>query len=1159
MLHIYYGRESIDRDRFLFSSVKESLVRLRSGSSAVERIYVVVPDQFTLQAERNALEYLNEPGLLEVDILSQSRLGYRILSETAGAVRTHIDKYGRHMLIARILKERQKHLLTYGGAVQSVSFVEMVNDLITEMKQHNVAPEDIPNILESIEPESLLYRKLSDIYQVFEEYQERIAGKYIDTEDYTRLVTEQIPHSAMVRAGEFWFYGFDSFTPRMLALFGRLMACAADVNLVMIGDAGVCGPEEEPADGDLFRLAKSVMDQLRRMAIEQGTIWEQQAISDEFRRTQRPFPLEHLERQLYAWPHKTYEAAKKENSSEAAGGKGKGSEAADDGGKAIRFCRASSFYTEAETAAAGITALLRDYGYRCEDIAVICNDLESRGSVIVRVFQKYGIPVFLDKKRTVLHHPAVEYIMALLDALAGRLRYEEAFRLIKTGLTCLSRDEGEELENYVLAYRSAERDLSRPFRYGKSRYGEEGLARLEDMRRRVAEPIDLLRAALKKERTGLGKTRALYQHLAEVVNLPERLAELCDRLEQEGEKELLLETAQIWKVIAGLFDQIVELSGQEELSSADYAAMLNAGFAAVEIGLLPPSFDQIIVGTMQRTRTGRVKALLVLGANDGLLPGPGASEDLLSEGEKDLLLAKDIQLCKNDSWRVQEEKIAIYKNLSKPSERLWISYTAADGEGGAVRPSLIYEKLRSIFPGMAEEADIVNEGNPLGLIQGRKSTLEHLTRAMRGLSEGEDGQKTERRLPAAWIEVLNWYLKEAPDRLHPMREGLLFDNRVQKLDRQLIERIYKKEGYDQLVLSPSRLERFGHCPFQHFLQYGLRPEERRVFEVSGREAGDVYHQCLMELSRWLSVPGTAITDASSPWMTIAQEECREKVSQLMDQIADAYSEAVLRSGGREGYRLDRMKRICFQAAWALIQHVRQGKISRMYLEAGFGRGRQNAFPPIDILPGVRVEGKIDRVDILPGSDGSSYVKIIDYKSGREKFQKEEAVSGWRLQLMLYLEGAVGGSGAHAKPAGVFYFRIDEPSANVTECGIDELSDKIDNELIKSFQMNGLMVEEPEVISEVAGDFVDESQVVALRRKRDGALSKSSESLLLSAEEFGKFRQEVGQTIRKLCTELAEGEISPHPQKVKDMSACTYCGYQSVCYFDTAFSGCRYRK
>lgn len=1152
MLHIYYGREHIDKDRFLFSSVKESLIKIRQGISAAERILVIVPDQFTLQAEQNALEYLEEPGLLEVDILSQSRLGYRVLSETAGATRPHIDKYGRHMLIARILREKQSELMAFGGTVRSVDFVEMVNDLITEMKQHNVEPQDIPNILESMDPASLLYRKLADVWRVFETYQERIETSWVDTEDYTRLVTEQIPRSNLIRTSEIWIYGFDAFTPKMMAMLGQLMACALDVNLVMTGDPGVCGPEEEPKDGDLFVLAKMVMDQLRMIAMEQGTVWEQKAIGEEFRKPKKHPQLAHLEKQLYAWPHQSYRSGENWEAAEAAGCRP----------ETVAFCRCANPYNEAESAASEILSLVRDRGYRYEDIAVICNDMDGRGSVISRVFRTYGIPVFLDKKRTVLHDPAVEYIMALLETLSGRMRYEEVFPMVKTGLSELTRDQGEELENYLLSYRSAASNLKRAFRYGENRYGEEGLARLENLRKKLVDPLVTLAESLKKEKTGLGKTRILYTYLTETARLPEKLKKLCDVLEASGERELLSETAQIWKIITGLLDQIVELAGDEDLSLADYATMLNAGFSAVEIGMLPPAYDQIIVGTMQRTRTGKVKALLVLGANDGLLPSSGTKEGLLSENEKALLMARDVKLCKDDGWRLLEEKIAIYKNLSKPSERLWLSYTVADNEGGAAKPSMVYEKLRSIFPDIQEVPDIQNRQNLLEQIQGVDSTMGHLTGAVRSWM-ADDGE-----IDPVWKGTLNWFLNKEPERMKNLREGVAFDNRMDRLDRDLVDRIYKKEDYEDFVVSPSRLERFGRCPFNHFVQYGLRPEERRLFELAGRETGDVYHECLMRLSRWLTKPEGKVTDPESGWMTVSRDQCQAQVSRYMEEIADQYGDQVLRSGGRETYRLDRMKRICGDAAWILIQHVRQGRIRDMYLEVGFGRARTNLFPPIEIplkrttsaeVPRtLRIEGKIDRVDVLPGDDGRSYVKIIDYKSGNEVFRPEEARGGYRLQLMLYLQGAMNGVES-AEPAGVFYFHVGEPSVGTDGLLGEELADKVSEAVEKTFKMNGLMVDEPEVIRSVAGEFEKNSIVVPLSRKKDGTLSKTSESSVLSAEEFRNFREEVAETIQKLCQDLADGELNAAPRKTKTVDACQYCEFRSICWFDTAFEGCRAQK
>ena len=484
---------------------------------------------------------------------------------------------------------------------------------------------------------------------------------------------------------------------------------------------------------------------------------------------------------------------------------------------------------------------------------------------------------------------------------------------------------------------------------------------------------------------------------------------------------------------------------------------------------------------------------------------------------------------------------------------------------------MVYEKLRSIFPQVEEVPDILNGPKVLDQVQSTHSAMEHLTGAVRTwMGEGDD-------MDPVWKETLNWFLKQSPDGLAPLQEGVAFDNRVDQLERDLVDRIYKKEEYEMMVLSPSRLERFGRCPFNHFLQYGLRPQERRVFELAGRETGDVYHECLMRLSRELTTRGLEVTDPKSGWMTVSREQCQEQVSALMEEIADQYGEQVLRSGGREEYRLDRMKKICGDAAWILIQHVRQGQISDMYLEASFGRSRMSHFPPIEI-PVKRkddsgalvdetmlIEGKIDRVDVLPGNDGTKYVKIIDYKSGNEVFRPEEARGGYRLQLMLYLQGALegvqgkDGDGQKAEPAGVFYFMIGEPSVNTEGISAQDLADKVTETVEKSFKMNGLMVDDPAVIRSVAGDFDKSSLVVPLSRKKDGTLSKTSEASILTASDFTEFREEVGEVIQDLCQQICDGEISPSPRKTKHVDACQYCDFKSVCYFDTAFSGCRPKK
>lgn len=1188
MLKLYYGRECLDKDRFLFDRVGKTMEEMAQGRP-LKKILLVVPDQFTLQAEQNAFAYLDIAGMIDLEILSQSRLGFRVLGETGGGTRLHIDQYGRHMILTKIVNEIGDELSIYRGMKKSASFIELANDFITEMKQNNIDAKGLEEVQAAVETDSLLYRKLSDVKKIYEKYEEELEGKYIDTEDYMALFTAKIPQSSLVKDSQIWIYGFDSFTKKSLQMIGALMGCAMEVNVVMTGDLGLAdratvdrGRADYGRDSELFELTGRILYRLSRMAEEAGIPWESKPIPEcyeiptmdrfvgmgverEGRQAGRfhTAELAHLERELYAYPHRAFSLdwrADKPETPEASD-----SSALPD---SVRFCRAANLYAEVESAAARIVELTRDRGLRYSEIALICNDLSQYGSVIKRIFELYEIPVFLDEKRTVLHNPAAEFFLSLLDIVTKGWQTQDVFRFLKTGLFTMNAEQYEELENYAVKYRIRGRKWRTDFKYGLNEYGEEGLAALNELRVQLAEPLLAFEKSLKKAESAREKSLALYRMLAETLELPGRLEDLLGWLNDQEEFLAAEEISQIWTVLINLLDQMVELLGDEKISGEDYAAMLQSGLAAVEIGLLPPTLDQIIAGTMQRTRRGRISALLIIGANDGLLPADSAKEDLLSEAEKACLSEKDIVLCKNDDYRAGEERLAIYKNLAKPEQYLWISYSVSDLDGREKKPSLIFEKLAQIFPHVLIEKDVVNQEDDLERIQRGRAAISHMSETFRRKLSGDCNE-----ISHIWKLAYNYLREESSGAmgegsgeekaerkrgLVSLGRGLFFTNGVKRLNESIVNRLYKKEGMEDFVLSPSRMERFGKCPFSHFVQYGLKPEERRMFAVEGREVGDVYHQCLMELSQELTLPDVAVTDSGSPWMTLSQEQCDEKVDRLIERIAGEYREGVLTQGGEEQYRGGRMKKIARSAAWAMISHVRQGIIRQVYFEAGFGQGKERPFPPVIVNAGgqrVRIEGKIDRVDVLVGG-AQPYVKVVDYKSGSERFDMEEAREGIRLQLMLYLEGAMGGV-AESRPAGVFYFEIAEPMINASGFSGEELRDKVSEQVRKSFKMDGIMVDDPIVIEGIAGDFSGFSDIVPVRKGPKG-VSGTSDGKIMDAETFDAFRAEVGNTIGKLCGRLVSGDVNIHPKKTKYQNACRYCQFKGICFFDLAFDDCQYR-
>ena len=1099
MLNIYYGRENIEKEKFLFDSI--------CGPALI-----LVPDQFTLETEQLAFDYLKTEGLMDLEVLSFSRLGSRLLSELGGGKQTFIDKYGRHMILASVARQQREKLQVFRGLEERNSFLELVNNFISELKQYNCNGNDLEQMALLTEEGSYTRKKLEDLTLLYKKYEEAIGGKYTDSEDYIDLYLGKIRQSEWIGKNQIWIYGFDSFAPKALQIIGCLMRKAREVNVILTWD-------RDCRDEELFDLTGLVMRNLEKEGEAAAIPVKKQKIpQDTYRRKNWSDAISHLERELYTLPSRKSE----------------------DFGE-IHLTEAAGIYNEAESAAAYVLHLVRDLGLRYRDIRLVCNDQESRGPVIERIFEEYGIPVFSDRKRDILSSPIVQYITSLLDVVIEKYRIEDIFRVLKSGFGELDEEDVTDLENYALKYRIRRKMWLSPFQKGEGEYGQEGMTRLEAIRRRAVEPFIKLEPLLKTAETG-EFIQKFYHYLYQEAQLPERILNFMTKQEAAGRIDLAEETAQIWSQVVGILDQMAEIIGAEPFEKETFSELFKTGLSQVEIGLLPPAKDGLLMGTMQRTRMRGVKALVVLGANEGVLPQEKPESGLFSGEEKELFREQGRELCKVDSIMQMEERMAIYRNLAKPEKFLWMSCSLADMEGKEIKPSSVFLKIKEIFPKLKAERDVLNQPEAWPLITKSVSGLRHLTEELRETASGK-------KLCNEWKAALAWYQREEPEKLVPLRQGLEFTNIQEKLGEKAAKALFFKDPEAAVSLSPSRLEKFSRCPFSHFIAYGLRPEERRVFQVAPREIGDIYHNCLMNLAQSLTREDLEITHPLSPWMTITREQCRELVGETLNRQISQYREGLFSWSREEVYRGQRIYDICDKACWAVIEQVRAGQIERSFFEVRFGRGAE--IPPIKTeIHGepVYIEGKIDRVDYLPGDR----VKIIDYKTGNENFRVEEAKAGYRLQLMLYLQAACG---ENRKPAGVFYFHIADPSIDCTDKDTDP--DTLAREIQKSFKLNGAMVNDPQVIASVAGDFEGFSPIVPLRAGKEKISGTGSDSLL-EEEEFQELEEAVRTKAAELCRQLTEGEIDIKPMKTKTGSACTFCEYRGICRFDTIFAGCSYR-
>jgi len=1038
MLNIYTGREDIDKQRYMFA-------RIRAQDTEAERrrgIFLIVPDQFTLEAERSAFTYMDVPAFINPVVLSMNRLAVKVITEAGGSA-DHIDLYGKYMLLARLLYRNKGKLSLYQNLENSTAFISQLSEAIMSLKSHMVSPEALSECA-SAAGDTLLGRKLMDVSALYAEYEETLSGGLPDSSDITRNFIELIQGSKMLSDSVVWVYGFDYFSPLHLKALVAMSLVASEVNVVLTAERG------DP----FFALTNGMIDALSVASGEKANIISVAKDAGErgldcswLPEDEKPSEIAHIERTLFAGPVRPYP--------DALGG-------------ALRLLAAQNYYAEAEAAAETIKKLISEEGFRYRDILVVCNDQNRRASAVQRVFSANGIETFLDKRHEAGYNPVLSYITLLPEILSRGRRAEDILAWIGTGLTDVPEDDAEELENYAERYGLRGSAWQKPLSRGKDSYDEEAFARISGAAKYAGDMTALFSERFgSPSRTARARTEGLKKFLEEDARLPEKIEAYAARLESEGFLEYALKMRGVWDVALDIFSQIEAALGDLVMGAEEYATVLRVGFASVLMGVLPATSDCVTIGTMQRTRTGRVKAMFVLGANDGELPMFAEDEGLIDDGEKEELEALGLTAFRREENLHGEEQLAIYKNFSKPTRFLHVSYTAFGADGKEdTKPSRIFERLRALFPEVPLEKAVED------------SDTVHLLPRFAADALSLDADKLKALLPP--------------------------------------------------VLSPTAIEKYSRCPFAFLMDRGIRLKELRRHEIDSRGMGDVYHEALKRFGEMMNERGGAPSIEGSAWNTYTRGDTDSVVADIFRELeaeTSIISEegALLFDAGDPAavYRRGRLESIVRDICWVLTERAAADGADRILFETGFGYGGE--FDRIKIgEAGLEVAGRIDRIDVLP----SGRAKVIDYKSGSEKWDPVNVRNGWQLQLMLYLKAIE----KDYEPGGVSYFRIFEPGVNLSEKGAPDTPEEIREALYSQYRSDGVVLE----------DAFDGSQKTAAGEKK------------LSAEEFRELRDTVDERLDEIAEGLALGRTPARPKQKAgsgDVTACTWCDYKSICNYE----------
>lgn len=1148
MINVFYGRENLNKEEFIYKQI----------FGGKKRSIVIVPDQYGLEAEKAALKYASlfrldkstkeksekesspNTSLINVEVKTFSRLMHDVFNELGGLNTIYVDRVGREIILSKVLRELDyKKMNVFANQIRKPGFAKVVGDFISQVKLENLMPKDVSHMADIAKDEIELHGKLADLAVIFEAYEDALKGTFSDNEDRYNGFINKIEASEYLSSVDFWFYGFDSFTGKAYKIIEGLAnkikhsEDGSTLNFVISYDGG----NRE----NLFEAGAIIISRLKRLqGIDATKDIRISQIGDEFR-IQKAKDLNHLEENLYKLSPDHF-SGEREN---------------------IRIIKAQNAYYEAEACAAHIRKLLRERNFRKRDIAILCNDGDSRVSILKRTLQDYDIELFVDSRKPISKEPFVRYLISAFDAIKKKYSTYYVMNFMKNPFSTVFHEElaVEKLDTYARRHKIQGNMWKKDFTYfdyavrrnqqnnKDAIFNEkrEFLEEINTLREKAIEPLRKLENIVSLSRKNQDSVRDFagryFVYLKEIA--------ISNNFENNA----------LWKSIISTLDQIVELIGDEKFELDVFREAFFTGLEAVTVGNTPPSVDDLLVGSTQRTRTGPIKALVVLGMNEGLIPKQSEQDSLITRYELSLVEKESTDsqaavsqfsglIAKSENLN-REERLAIYRNFSKPTEDIWISFISNNLKGEEQLPSELIDDFNKMFGEKTDDnsgiISIVEKAHVSKndyLVESPQGTLNNLAR----FYSLNDAQNITPELAAgeAWMEELQDHkiandLKINLGSLDMLKNVRDFKYVEVPLSRDLTAKLYSSDRYkneneglenfdaddinktvdDPLRLSPSKLEQFSRCPYKYFVNFGLKPTSSEPIEYKSTDIGTFMHDVMEKFCRW--------ADDGDRWATLESDEVHEKIDELVDSFSDENLSVMFPQTGQERYITERIRGIVRRAAKRIVDFRKDGKIDHSEYEKGF---KYKIYGP-DEEPVAIVHGFVDRIDYLNINEEQVFT-IIDYKTGEKSFKGKYIEDGYDLQLFIYVAAIEAETDEknsnfnNLKGMGAFYINLNDKNRNKSKA---------------EFKMNGAVVEE--IAEKIGADYA---------KLTSQARDKTYPAASMSQEEFEKYKTDVAHKVTEVCRSIMAGDVAIKPLKIDtNADACQYCDFSDICRYSSYYN------
>lgn len=1143
-----------------------------------QKLLFLVPEQATYQAERAILAHSGNghpgqeriTGYHRLEVVSFNRLHFLLLGKDTA--RPELSKIGRQMIIHRLLRENSDKLNLFSNSAHRTGLAQEMAQTIQELHQYGKTQDQMELFLEELQKQSrqadaeqpeeaLEYRKtyyaFQDIALIFREYLKAIEGRFADPDvelnHLRRAISAENPAASagnFIKAATLWVDGFSHFTGGQLEILAELLKNVQRAEIALCLDPEKIDVHNPAVDVStklsLFKPTEKLYAQLFGMVKKCKLQLQQPEILKKKVRFADSPPLEHIEQNLFrpdnskSLSKQTLHGASKTDAPapDEASRKERPSSL-----KRVRILSAPDVRSEVESVATQITHLVRKSDLRYRDIAVITPDVEQYEHYVRAVFDDYSIPFFIDTRKSLQKHPVVELLCSALSLVGDDFSGSDVFSYLKSDLVPLDRYEVDLLENYCIAFGPGPEDWINNVNWNFAPPEDFDEAQINEIKNRAMQPILFLRKKIRNT-NGLRLvepevfTRTVFDFLKK-LQIQEKLAQWIEQQAQNQNTGTHYgnEHRQFYEKMVSLFDELVEVFRGRQLSCEDYLCILTTGFSQLTLALIPPNLDQVIVGSIERSRHPDLKAAFLVGATQRQFPVPLTAGGIIEDDDRELAEMMDFSLAPRTEQKLMERQYLAYIAFTRPSQYLFVSYPLAGKRDSPEVRSQYLERLEELFEDLHEENTQALR-KKMDEISSRQELAESLTAELGTDADRRTGKEKRQELYNL-LDALHRDVQMAQI-ADTVNYAINYRNAAH-LDKHVVKSLFGRT----LKSSATRLGTFAACPYKYFAKYILQLQKRKEFELQPLDLGLFYHQVLDLLLKELKKQNLNFKEITENKLL---KILREQIRRLVE--SEPFIANFSRRSPHNAFMIRSAAETLELSALAIKQMVSAGKFTPACSELGFGSVKDTkeylGEYRITLPDGrtVSLSGKIDRLDTQT-INGQKVGIVFDYKRTDTSFDWSYFYHGLNVQLPIYMLAAVKGSNEPYridKAAGGFFIPIE------ARPGRSELGEMEKQKEKFQYKAKGI-INGPYALQLDNAAYRD-SDFYNFYVKKDGSpYGRYGNTGALEPETFQKLLEFTQEKIRKILRDVLSGKIEVNPCRIGNDSPCQRCDYRSLCRFD----------